>query len=771
MSPGHAILVTGATGLIGAEVVARLSPRHPVIAVTHRQSQVVRTDGSTVPSDEYGQWWSGRGVARLAADVREPGFGVADQVLDELGEAVGCIVHTAATIAFDAPEAEYRLVNVAGTEHAIDLAQRWNVPLVHVSTAYVCGRRSGTIAENELDTGQEFSNGYERSKCRAEQLVNEAPVRSVILRPAIVAGEAATGAIRDYRNLYTLVKLIVEGRLRRLPGRYDATVSLVPVDYVADAVVAATELVHAGDTSILGRTFHLVGANTVSLREVSVVLAEYPSFEVGLFVPPTAFSVEDLDPIERHYYERIGAQYTCYLDRIRTFDDTNTRTLLGLVPPATGVDYLRRLLNFCVATGYLGRPAPSISEILANELSWLPGPIRRHPFTESDLTAEFFTELLREQTGDTKVEVTAATRTGSAVRGTLSAVVQAANPGRFIGVAPLRLKFADRPAVDVMVKSKPLDTEITTTLAAVMSMAGGDITDAWQSCTDASHFIDLNRREIGLYRDAPDAVKAITPRCFGTYENAEQGVFVVVLERLDDNVEFLDAADTPEVWTTERLETAITGITGVHAHWLGREAELLGADSWVGRDDETPGMLPLWRAMYDQYRIDFPQWVDDATYNRATAVIDATPKWWAELVAMPRTLVHNDFNTRNIALRKGGGLVAYDWELATVQVPQRDLADLLAHVLGPDARTESVDHFLEFHRRALESATGATFDAEVWRRGYQLCLAEFSINRLPVIALSQRWLPLPWFDRLVRTTKRLADIERDRSCRKVSLCC
>ena len=120
MSPGRAILVTGATGLIGAEVVARLSARHPVIAVTHRQSQVIRTDGSTVLSDEYGQCWSGGGVARLAADVREPGFGVAEQVLDKLGEAVGCIVHTAATIAFDAPEAEYRLVNVAGTEHAID---------------------------------------------------------------------------------------------------------------------------------------------------------------------------------------------------------------------------------------------------------------------------------------------------------------------------------------------------------------------------------------------------------------------------------------------------------------------------------------------------------------------------------------------------------------------------------------------------------------------------------------------------------------------------
>ena len=37
MKPRRAILVTGAMGLIGAEVVARLSQRHPVIAVMHKQ--------------------------------------------------------------------------------------------------------------------------------------------------------------------------------------------------------------------------------------------------------------------------------------------------------------------------------------------------------------------------------------------------------------------------------------------------------------------------------------------------------------------------------------------------------------------------------------------------------------------------------------------------------------------------------------------------------------------------------------------------------------
>ena len=304
--------------------------------------------------------------------------------------------------------------------------------------------------------------------------------------------------------------------------------------------------------SILGRTFHLPGAHTLSLREVSDVLAEYPSFEVGTFVPPTAFSVEDLDPIRTRLL-RAYRRPVCLLFRSDThLRRYNTRTLLGLVPPATGVDYLRRLLDFCLAVGYLGRPLPSISEILANVSSPVAGVAKgRHmnpmssvsmPFTESDLTAEFFTQLLRERTGDAQVEVTAAIPTGSAVRGTLSAIVQTANPARFIGVAPLRLEFADRPAVDVMVKSKPLLDGRDDRRAC-----GGHV-DGRRRPHEAhggavrmqADVIGLHRREIGLYRDAPDAVKAITPKCFGTYEDAEQGVFLVVLERLDGNVEFLD---------------------------------------------------------------------------------------------------------------------------------------------------------------------------------------------------------------------------------------
>ncbi|MEU6560284.1 SDR family oxidoreductase [Nocardia nova] len=350
MSARDAVLVTGAGGLVGAEVVARLAAAgRPVIGLLHDNGRIIRNDGSEAAP-----------VETVRGDIRQPRLGLSD--VRELGARVGMIVHSAATTAFDATPGEYEQLNVRGTAEVIDLARRWGVPLVHVSTAYVCGVRSGVIAEDDLDVGQAFGNGYEDSKFRAERLVRCTPgLRWTIVRPGIVTGAAATGVIREYKNLYTVVKLIVEGKLRSLPGRYDATIAPAPVDFVADVIAtAATDF-----ESAEGRTHHAVGADALSLREISDVFAEYPSFRVATFVPESSFAAADLDPLEREYFQRIGSLYTSYFARRPAFDTTATRALLGRDCPATGKPYLRTLLDYCLESGYLGEPLPSVDEVLA----------------------------------------------------------------------------------------------------------------------------------------------------------------------------------------------------------------------------------------------------------------------------------------------------------------------------------------------------------------------------------------------------------------------
>jgi nucleoside-diphosphate-sugar epimerase len=345
---GRRVLVTGAAGHVGADVVARLVRHgHDVTALVHDRPVVVANNGRTI-----------RPARLVRGDVRVEGFGFS---AGELGGEIDVIVHCAAITDFGLPEQRYTELNVQGTGNALALARHWDCDFLYVSTAYVCGEHNGRFGEDQLDIGQRFGNDYERSKFRAEQLVRGSGLRWAVVRPGIVSGEHRNGHSSEHKHIYHVLKLIVEGKLRTLPGQYGATLALSPIGHVADTIAAATERF----SDNIGRTFHAVGAKPVSLRMISDVLAEYPSFRVADFVPPSAFSVDDLDEIEAGYYRKVGMLYASYLTRSPDFDSTNTRDRLGVTAPSSGAGYLRRILDSCLETGYLGRPELSVAEVLA----------------------------------------------------------------------------------------------------------------------------------------------------------------------------------------------------------------------------------------------------------------------------------------------------------------------------------------------------------------------------------------------------------------------
>ena len=132
---------------------------------------------------------------------------------------------------------------------------------------------------------------------------------------------------------------------------------------------------------------------------------------------------------------------------------------------------------------------------------------------------------------------------------------------------------------------------------------------------------------------------------------------------------------------------------------------------------------------------------------------------------MPKTLTHNDFNPRNIAFRRVAGqlqLCAYDWELATVQVPQHDLAELLTFTLDETADLRQINHYVEFHRQALQRATGTDIDPDQWRRGYQLSLRDLLINRVPLYLMAHTFRHYKFMDRVQRSLRRLLQLEAQR---------
>jgi thioester reductase-like protein len=342
------VLVTGAGGFVGAEVTARLTAAaHTVLALLHRNSDLVRNNGRRLAP--------GPGtLTRITGDITRPGLGLGDDDR-RLAATADRIVHCAALTDFGLPEDRYERVNVEGTRHVLDLAVAARTPLVHVSTAYVCGERDGIAREDELDLGQRPGNDYEQSKLAAETLVRKAAADGLpvcVVRPSIVTGATRTGRVRDFKTIYPVLRVLTRGLVRTVPGHYDAVLDLVPVDRVADLVTEATTRFQDAE----GRTLHAVG-HELTLRDMSDVLAEYPSFHVPRFVPPSAFSAPALPGRERPYYDRVVSLYDPYFRRRVRFDATHAEAF-GRRPAASGGrPYLRRLLDHCLAIGYLG-PAP-----------------------------------------------------------------------------------------------------------------------------------------------------------------------------------------------------------------------------------------------------------------------------------------------------------------------------------------------------------------------------------------------------------------------------
>jgi long-chain acyl-CoA synthetase len=358
-----AILLTGATGFLGMDTLARLIDRGEEQIIV-----LVRADDAGGAPDRLAGALAklyedpGPAAERVHAvqgNLLEPGLGISHEDRDRLVADVDRIIHCAASISFDSPLEQARAINVDGVARVLELARAIATGgrlrrLVHVSTAYVSGRHAGRFHEEDLDVGQEFRNTYERSKHEAEHLIREAgELPIVVARPSIVVGNRASGWTPAFNVIYWPIRAAERGLLREVPARGDSIVDFVPVDYVTDGLIALLD-----DPQAQG-TYHLVaGEHALRAQE----LADLHS--ALLDRPPVRLVAGDVaDGLPQ------GAEaYVPYFDVRCTFDDARMRPILrriGVETPRPS-DYLGQLIAYAHKTRWGKRP---VSRQAAMELA------------------------------------------------------------------------------------------------------------------------------------------------------------------------------------------------------------------------------------------------------------------------------------------------------------------------------------------------------------------------------------------------------------------
>ena len=335
------ILVTGAAGLIGGEVCARLAARgHQVSALVHRRPEVRGNDGEQVVLAEV-----------LRGDVTRAGLG-----LEEPGARFDLVIHCAAALEFDAPEDVLAAINVEGTRNVAAYAHRWRARLLHVSTAYVCGLTQGVIHEAPVPTGTRFANGYEASKAAGEAVVRDSGAAWLIARPSIVLGDSETGAIREFPSICNVFRLMARGTVRVLPVGAQATLDLVPIDFIAEGIARLAERMERAP----GTYVHLASGDPLPAAALPRALARFAHLPQVQVVEPAAFDPADLPLMERRVLERVLASYGTYLDGHRRFAAHQARALTGLACPPTDEAWLDRLIAYGIARDYIPAPEAAV---------------------------------------------------------------------------------------------------------------------------------------------------------------------------------------------------------------------------------------------------------------------------------------------------------------------------------------------------------------------------------------------------------------------------
>lgn len=325
------VLVTGASGMLGAATARALAERGDDVTVLQRRP-------------------AGLGMREVLADVTDA---------DAVRRAVAgqeAVVHLAAKVNVTGPWAQYERINVGGTRSVVAACRAGDVGrLVHVSSPSVAHSGSSLFGAGAEPADPEGARGpYARSKAMAELVAlsqDDDRLRVLAVRPHIVWGPGDTQLV---------ARIVQRARQGRLPliGTGAALVDSTYVSNAADALVAAVDVVpnvHGQALVVsngeprpigefLGDICAALGAPRPQRRVPLALAAAAGAVAEGAWsVRRRVSRVEADPPITRFVAEQLATAHW--------FDQRRTRALLGWRPAvsyAAGLAALSRhggLLN------------------------------------------------------------------------------------------------------------------------------------------------------------------------------------------------------------------------------------------------------------------------------------------------------------------------------------------------------------------------------------------------------------------------------------------
>ncbi|KAK0846243.1 large subunit of alpha-aminoadipate reductase [Friedmanniomyces endolithicus] len=287
VSTGMNILLTGATGFLGAYILRDLlmrSPPNHVYAHVRAKSPAQALERIRTTSTAYGIWedrWVTEGVLEIVlGNLKEPKLGMGLHNYKRIAADADLIVHNGAHVHWLLPYENLKAANVQSTLECIKLCAKGKPKrLAFVSSTSALDSehylQRTELGEKILETDnlegsrEGLATGYGQTKWVSEKMIGEACKRGlsgVVIRSGYVLGDPNTGVSNTDDFLIRMLKGCVQ-----IGCRPDVrnTINMVPVTHVARLIAATAFYGEKGSVS------HVEAHPRLSFNELLGTLESY----------------------------------------------------------------------------------------------------------------------------------------------------------------------------------------------------------------------------------------------------------------------------------------------------------------------------------------------------------------------------------------------------------------------------------------------------------------------------------------------------------------
>jgi len=319
---------------------------------------------------------------------------------------------------------------------------------------------------------------------------------------------------------------------------------------------------------------------------------------------------------------------------------------------------------------------------------------------------------------------------------------------KLIGFYPFELTINNK-VENIIFKLKPLDDEILLGFEIIAGLVSPKLKELYQTWKLNNSFIKSHVKEIDLYKIINQSNPQYIPKLYGSVKDSNREIYGVAIEYLkSENTFLLNSENNPEKWSLESKKKVIKAISEIHNNFFDTPIHL---ETKIISLQEKINLIPFYLEILSEAKNNL-KWIQEDDILFFKNIIDGISQWYVKYLEIPQTLIHNDFNPRNLCFHNDIPCF-YDWELAQNAPAQRDLIEFIAFTSSDIFSESEFEELVTYHFDNVYKETEINISIEEWKRGLLFSAYEFLTDRLSFYMIGNIINQYDFLERVYKNTK------------------